>query len=290
MKIQKAVRPQIKLKVMLTGFPGSGKTWSSLMMAKEWCNGDITKVCVINTEGQRGLMYADQFDGYSIINITAPYNAKKLTDAIALVANSKEFDVIIIDSISDVWEQEKLQTLAVVNDFGKSHIAANNENNKMLRAIENCDLHVVCCCRCKHETVIKNVITKTGQSRTIKENIGIKEIQSDTCAYFFFSNLKFQENFFVTEGKNNPDVFEYGKKRKINPDLARDLIGWANNGVKRTDYLVNFSDRIEKIASKLRSNMKTDEEISRFYVSLETVKFDKDALDAHLSKCEKALK
>ncbi len=58
MQIQKAKRNAAKIKLSLAGASGSGKSFSSIMLAYGLCN-DFSKVCVIDTEKHSADLYAN---------------------------------------------------------------------------------------------------------------------------------------------------------------------------------------------------------------------------------------
>lgn len=57
-KASKAVRKQIKVKIALIGPSGSGKTYTALRLAK----GLGGNILLVNTEGDRGYFYANEFN------------------------------------------------------------------------------------------------------------------------------------------------------------------------------------------------------------------------------------
>jgi len=53
MQLRKSERKQAKIKLAIQGSAGSGKTFSSLLLASGLTNGDFSKVAIIDTENRR---------------------------------------------------------------------------------------------------------------------------------------------------------------------------------------------------------------------------------------------
>jgi CO dehydrogenase nickel-insertion accessory protein CooC1 len=57
MQIRKAQRKKARIKMAIQGPSGSGKSYSSLLLA-QGLSGDLSKVCVIDTENNSADLYA----------------------------------------------------------------------------------------------------------------------------------------------------------------------------------------------------------------------------------------
>jgi hypothetical protein len=90
----------IKLIIGLAGGTGSGKTYTSLILAKGIAGGQ--RFCVIDTENGRASMYADDFD-FDVLEIQAPFTPQKYFDAIQAAENAG-YAVIVVDQFSHEWE------------------------------------------------------------------------------------------------------------------------------------------------------------------------------------------
>ena len=58
MQLRKSERKKAKIKLALQGAAGSGKTYSSLLLAKGLTNGDLSNVAIIDTENGSADLYA----------------------------------------------------------------------------------------------------------------------------------------------------------------------------------------------------------------------------------------
>lgn len=101
-EFRKAVRSQVKLLLGLSGGTGSGKTWTSLVLAKGLSGGK--RFGLIDTENGRASMYADFFD-FDVLEITAPFTPDNYFNAIK-AAEKRGYPVIVVDQFSHEWEGE----------------------------------------------------------------------------------------------------------------------------------------------------------------------------------------
>ncbi len=100
--IKKATKKAKKLRLGLSAASGFGKTYGALLIAKGLCKGDLSKVCVIDTERDSASLYADLGE-YSTIGLSAPYSPERYINAITL-AEQSGYEVIIVDSITHEWD------------------------------------------------------------------------------------------------------------------------------------------------------------------------------------------
>ena len=97
MKLQKAKREQVKLRLGLSGASGFGKTYSALLLAYG-ITGDWSKIAVIDTENNSASLYANLGE-YNVLPLTAPFSPERYIEAIK-TCEDDGMDVIIIDSIT----------------------------------------------------------------------------------------------------------------------------------------------------------------------------------------------
>ena len=89
------------MRLALQGASGSGKTYSSLLIAHGMTS-DWSKIAVIDTENGSADLYA-HLGTYNVLSLSEPYNPEKYIDAIG-ICESAGMEVIIIDSISHCWD------------------------------------------------------------------------------------------------------------------------------------------------------------------------------------------
>lgn len=92
-------REAIPLLIGVAGGTGSGKTYSSLLLARGLANGQ--PFALIDTENGRAKHYADLFPEMRHGEIHAPFRPSKYADAIQ--AGASQFPVVVVDSMSHEW-------------------------------------------------------------------------------------------------------------------------------------------------------------------------------------------
>ena len=101
MQLRHSQRRAAKMRLALQGASGSGKTYSSLLIAHGMTS-DWNKIAVIDTENGSADLYA-HLGAYNVLSLSEPYNPEKYIDAIG-ICESAGMEVIIIDSISHCWD------------------------------------------------------------------------------------------------------------------------------------------------------------------------------------------
>lgn len=103
-EFKKAVRTQRPLRMAIYGPSNSGKTFTSLLIARELVGPDGT-VALIDTERSSASIYAkDPKTGKGFEFDQAPLTAYTHTDYINLIEKAHDYDFLIVDSISHAWE------------------------------------------------------------------------------------------------------------------------------------------------------------------------------------------
>ena len=106
-----AKRLAVPLLISMSGTSGSGKTFSSLLLAAGLA-GTTGKVGMVDAENGRGTLYADDPliraampQGYLYVPITPPYTPKRYTAALEALERAG-CTVAMVDSTSHEWEGE----------------------------------------------------------------------------------------------------------------------------------------------------------------------------------------
>lgn len=152
-EIKDAKREAAPVFAAFIGGPGSGKTYSALLFARGMI-GPNGKIGMIDTEGKRSLMYADDPDigGFLHMDFVEPYSSDRFRQAV------KEFiahgvDCIIIDSASheheavggmlDFADQERAKGVNSRAIWIKPKMA----HNRFIRSALSCGAHLIFCIR-----------------------------------------------------------------------------------------------------------------------------------------------
>lgn len=157
----------------LLGKSGSGKTFSSLLLARGLV-GDQGKILLIDTEGKRSNMYAGNQDigQFDQIHLDPPYSPERYHEALE-TGIAAGYDAIIFDSLSHIWEGEG-GVLDQADKIGEEHFKKKGRDagfakwnkpksahNRFVRRAVGCPAHVIFSIRVKRTTDM--------QSKQVKE-------------------------------------------------------------------------------------------------------------------------
>ncbi len=229
MQIQKAKRNAAKIKLSLAGASGSGKSFSSIMLAYGLCK-DFNKICVIDTENHSASLYSHLGD-FNVINLSAPFHPDKYIEAIKL-AEEAGMEVIIIDNATHAWsgkggclELHEKETAKM--KFPNSFTAWNMITpiyQRYIDAIINSSCHVICTLRSKTEYVMserngKQIPQKTGTAPMIRDGFDFEM----SVAF----DIDQQHKAFCT--KDRTGLFQDKEPFIITPDTGRKILQWCSN-------------------------------------------------------------
>lgn len=223
MKLRQSERKRAKIKMALQGSAGSGKTYSSLLLAKGLTNDNLSKVAIIDTENGSADLYA-HLGNYNVLGLKPPYTPEKYIQAIE-VCEKAEMEVIIIDSISQCWDE--------LLDF-HSKLAGNSFANwakitprqkAFVDKILQADAHLIATMRTKQDYVLNQ---KDG--KYIPEKVGLKAIQRDGVDYEFTLVFDIDIKHFATSSKDRTNLFSGKPEFKINQATGKKILEWCNSG------------------------------------------------------------
>ena len=83
MEIRVSERKKAKIKLAVQGTAGSGKTYSSLLIAKGLIGGNLSKTAIIDTENRSADLYA-HLGSYNVVSMDPPYSPERYIEAIEL--------------------------------------------------------------------------------------------------------------------------------------------------------------------------------------------------------------
>ncbi len=202
-EFKKAEREAAPVFVGIEGKSGSGKTFSALLLARGIV-GPNGKIGVIDTEGKRSLMYADdpEIGGFLHMDFVAPYSSDRFRQAIH-AARAAGVDVIVIDSASHEHEAE-----GGMLDFADQEeargvkprakwIKPKMQHNRFVRAALSCGAHIIFCIRVK-------TIVNTDTKPATKEDYAVCE---SNLPYEFTIRLRV-ENEGVAHFEKVPKPFQ----------------------------------------------------------------------------------
>ena len=233
---RKAQRRQVKPKVGLAGSSGSGKTYSSLRMAYGYTS-DWSKICLIDTEGGRGELYADTtirgiyIGEYDYIRLDPPFTPARYIEAIKAAESDPNIEVIIVDSMTHAWSgtggmldmKDAFAKSAKENDF-TAWRKITPEHNKLVETVLRSRCAVFATVRTKTEYVIEDV---DGKKKPRK--IGTAPVFRDGLEYEFTVFMDMSQEHFADATKDNTGIFE-GAPFIPNEEHGQRLLEWLQTG------------------------------------------------------------
>lgn len=206
----KATKESAKLRLAMSGPPGSGKTMSALQIGQHF-----GKIALIDTEGNSASKYAKtekkreyevDFDAQSI---KAPFDPKRI-ETFVLEAMEGKYDVLIIDSLTPFWNDkggcldlaDQEATKGGRNDSFGSWKKVTPIYQRMVDCILRAPVHMIVTCRSKTEHVLE---VKDGKNKVRK--MGLSPEMRDNFAYFLDIECKLDEEHNLIVGKTRcPDI------------------------------------------------------------------------------------
>lgn len=218
---RKAKRSQLHLKLLLGGTSGSGKTYSSLLVAKGFM-GSLSKVVVIDTEDSADVY--DKLGDYSVVDFKPPFDPRRLVKLIDICIENK-FELIIIDSVTKFWDGEggALDLHQKMGGRFQDWSQVTPIWDALLQKIVHCNAHTISCTRKKQDYAM---VEKGG--RTKVEKMGLKNITREGFEYEFTTALDIDINHNVMVNKDRTGIFEPICPVVLNVEHGQMLRDWCN--------------------------------------------------------------
>lgn len=217
---KKAQKSASKLRLLLQGASGSGKTWSALTLAKSLGK----KIAVIDTEKGSASLYSDKFD-FDVAEMNPPYTPEKFILSIQ-EAEKAGYDVIILDSISHEWQA----CLDLVTQIAKDKFSNNSymawskvtpRHDAFVNAILQSNCHIIATTRAKTEYITTN----NDGKKIAPTKIGMAGIQRDGLDYEFTLVFELSQSHLAIATKDRTCLFD-GKDFVITEETGKELLNW----------------------------------------------------------------
>lgn len=245
MQLVKSERKSAKIKMALQGCSGSGKTYSSLMLAFGITN-NWGKIAVIDSESGSASLYS-HLGAYNVLNLEGNFSPENYIEAIE-ICEKAGMELIIIDSISQAWDY----LLDVHSNMpGNSFTAWGKitpRQNAFIQRILQSKCHVIATMRTKQDYVLSD---KNG--KMVPEKVGLKAQQRDGVEYEFTVVLDIDIKHIAVASKDRTGLFINLTEFKITPDTGKKILDWCNSGMT-----------IDTV-KELIQNAKTIEELTAIY-------------------------
>ena len=221
MNLRQSQRKQAKIKLAIEGCSGSGKTYSSLLLASGMTSWN--KIAIIDSENGSADLYA-HLGNYNVLTLQAPFTPEKYIQAIE-VCEKAGMEVIIIDSISHCWEylleyHSSLQGNSFTN-WGKITPRQNNFIQKILTT----NAHIISTMRTKQDYILAE---KNG--KMVPEKVGLKAVMRDGVDYEFTIVFDIDIKHYATVAKDRTGMFSGKPEFQLSPDIGKRILQWCNSG------------------------------------------------------------
>lgn len=266
MNLRKSERRRAKIKMALQGSAGSGKTYSSLLLAKGLINGDFSKVAIVDSENGSADLYA-HLGQYNVLSLAPPFTPEKYIQAIDVCLKSG-MKVIILDSISQVWDElldfhSKLPGNSFTN-WNKVTPRQKAFVDKILQA----DAHIIATMRTKQDYVLNQ---KDG--KYIPEKVGLKAVQRDGVDYEFTLVFDIDSKHFAVASKDRTNLFSGKPEFTINSATGKKILEWCNDGETLEDTRLKIQNckDLEQLRALYQQYYSTQELAPDFKLQKETI-------------------
>lgn len=272
MQLRPSERKQAKIKMALQGASGSGKTYSSLLLAKGLVAGDFSKVAIIDTENGSADLYA-HLGNYNVLSLTPPFTPQKYAEAIS-VCEQAQMQVIIIDSISHCWDYLLDYHSSLAGNSFTNWAKIKPMEKLFVDKILQSSTHIIATMRTKQDYVLNQ---KDG--KFIPEKVGLKAVQRDGLDYEFTLVFDVDIKHFVVASKDRTGLFMGKPEFLINETTGKVILDWCNSGkipkqiTKESIYqYIQKCNSLEELTAlykqypQFQENLKLDFEAKKSYL------------------------
>jgi len=223
MHLQQAERKRAKLRLNIASPSGFGKTYGSLLIAHGITDNWQT-IAVIDTENDSASLYS-HLGPYKTMTLTPPYSPDRYIEAIKVCENAG-MDVIIIDSITQIWKGQG-GLLEYQNSLGGRYqdwAKATPLYQRWLNTILQSKCHIITTNRKKQGY---NMITEGNKTKV--EKAGLDDEIRD--GYEYEMTVAFEiinDKHLAKTSKDRTQLFDGKPEFIISEQTGKQLINWCN--------------------------------------------------------------
>lgn len=244
---KKAERKQAKLRLVLSGTSGSGKTFGALQIAK----GIGGKIAFLDTERGSASLYSDMVE-FDVLEMQPPYNPERFIEVIQ-EAEKEEYTTLILDSITHEWNGQG-GILEIVDAVSRSKYRGNSyaawnegtpRHQKFIDAMLASSCHIIATMRSK----AVYVETEKNNGKKAIEKQGSAPQQRDGIEYEFTTVLDLNvDGHLANASKDRTGLFK--DPFVISEDTGKALFDWLNKGIAPSNPPSNnpATNRVSKLS------------------------------------------
>jgi len=222
----KAVKDVTKHRIAITGPAGSGKTWTSLLLATNFGG----KVALADTEFHSAANYAHKFN-FDTMLIEPPYTVKKYNRAIDIAVKGG-YSTLILDSISHMWDGEGgllEESAAVSSRPGYNKFSAwsviSPEYKKFLAHMMSAPIHMIHTIRSKTDWLIDK--NPDGSMKIQKVGLAPTQRKGIEYEYTFVFDMDVQHRAVVSKQRAEEiEGFSPIVPMTMDEKIAKKLMDW----------------------------------------------------------------
>ena len=225
MNLHLAYRQQCRIRLLLQGPNGSGKTMSALLIAQNLTPDHWPKIVVIDSEHGSGDLYAD-LGPYQVLTLPAPHSPKHYIEAIQACETAR-LEVIILHSISHCWEYLLDYHANLPDNSFTDWSKVTPRHNAFVNRVLTSSTHVIATVRAKTEYVLAD---KNGKQ--VPEKIGMKAIQRDGLDYEFDLVFELDRAHHANASKDQTQLFAGQAPFQPGSVAGKALLDWCHAGTE----------------------------------------------------------
>lgn len=241
MQLRQSSKKQAKIKMAIQGCAGSGKTYSSLLLAYGISN-DWSKIAVIDSENNSADLYS-HLGSYNVLSLQGNFSPENYVEAME-ICEKAGMEVIIIDSMSQCWDyllecHSSMQGNSFTN-WGK----ITPRQNAFVQKILQSKSHIICTLRTKQDYVLSE---KNG--KMVPEKVGLKSVMRDGIDYEFTIVFDVDMKHNVIASKDRTGLFMGKTEFVISTSIGKRILEWCNDGVsvESVKALIHQAKSVEEL-------------------------------------------
>lgn len=259
--LEEATREQIRLRGIISGATGSGKTATGLIICNALRLRYGGRIGVIDTQHRQSLNYVKtRFapEGFIVKHLDTG-NPEAYINAIKMFKTRTDITALLIDGLSDAWQsQGGVLDSAGDNAQFSDWRAAKGPNFDLLREIQRSPFHVVCTVLADTQYLIRTAEGNNGKQKMAGVDIiGTKPVQDKKMMPKFDLQMGMDQYHTLTVFRTSFPPFDRLMVPKPDEKWFEPYMEWMEQGDVSWDQLADEANEQTRIASP--------EQVEEFY-------------------------